>query len=550
MSKDGVFRAFTAGTGIVLGVAMAAACATSTAPPGTGGGGSGGDGGSSTTQGGGGQGGDGGTVSQGGQGGTTSSTGGGGAAEGGSGGEGGSTVCGDNVIEPPESCEGTDFGGKSCETFGLGPGQLQCNSFCQIVVSGCAPPENCNNGFDDDGDGFIDCQDSDCATLAQCTDSCAAPIPLIFPGFDFRSTVGRPDITAASCGAGTGSELIFSFTAPSSADAYVSVSGQADFSVAVTTACGDSLTEVACKSTVTQPWTPENLTFSMTQGVTYFILVDGNGPSQASDFSLEVNYLPGPETFCDDLWDDDFDGFVDCDDPTACQTTPTCIPGTGAYGTPCFSNGNCAANQNDPVCLNGFQFNFPNGYCSEFCDLNAPDCSGDGVCYALGISQNGVCLDGCLTNADCAVGTACVEMGLSSKVCWIPPETGVFCTNVTDDDGDFLTDCEDPSNCQSDPQCTPGPGLVGSSCAQHNQCSSNTGNDPLCLDAFNFGFPGGYCSEFCDVLANDCAPGAVCGNWFGFPSGAGTCFKTCLTNADCPSGLFCNDFGFGLHCNF
>jgi cysteine-rich repeat protein len=30
------------------------------------------------------------------------------------------------------------------------------------------PPENCDDGVDDDGDGLVDCADGDCATAAQC----------------------------------------------------------------------------------------------------------------------------------------------------------------------------------------------------------------------------------------------------------------------------------------------------------------------------------------------------------------------------------------------
>lgn len=497
----------------------------------------------------------GGTSAEGGSGGAGGSTGGhdeGGGGAGGSGGqgeggEGGSSECGNTVIEPGEACEGSDFGGLTCASFGLGDGQLQCNTFCQVVVSGCAPPENCNNGFDDDSDGDVDCADSDCAALAQCIDSCAAPVPLGFPGFDFKNTVGRPDITATSCGAATGSEVVFSFTAPTTGTAYASVSGGADFNVAVTTTCGDALTEVGCAANVSAMWQPENLQFPVVQGTIYFVLVDGASANQAGDFSIEVGLAPPNESFCGDFWDDDFDGFLDCDD-SDCQGLPVCAPGSGGYGTACFSNGVCAANQSDPVCLS--QQGFPNGYCSEFCDLATNDCSGDGQCYQVGLSQNGVCLDGCTTTSDCAPGTACVEMGLGSKVCWTPPESGVMCTNAFDDDGDGLTDCEDPTSCKLEATCTPGPGAVGDGCTMHNQCGSAAGDDPLCLDPFNFGYPNGYCSEFCNVAANDCPSGSVCGNWFGFPSGAGACFKSCTNNNQCPAGLFCTDYGFGLHCNF
>lgn len=539
MTQRAALRVVTAGVLLLALVAMAAAsCATSD----NGSSSNGGDGTGAT----GGEGGQvGGNPPDGGAGGTGGS---GGTA--GDGGMGGSTVCGNAVIEVGEACEGADFEGKTCETFGLGDGTLQCNGFCQIVVTGCAPPENCNNGIDDDGDGLTDCHDDECATLAQCIDSCAAPIPLGFPGFDYRSTAGRPDTTAASCGGATGSERIFSFTAPSTGTAYVSVYSSADLNVAVTTTCGDPLTEVACAANIHLPWQGENLHFSMTQGTTYYVLVDGAGPSEAGDFSIEIGTPFGPETTCNDFFDEDYDGWLDCDDASACQTTPTCTPGSWTYGSACISNGQCAANANDPICLGNFFFSLPNGYCSEFCNLSSNDCSGDGQCYDLGLSHNGVCLDGCNTNADCASGTACVELGLPTKVCWIPPESGSLCTNFNDDDSDSLTDCEDPSDCQLGAECTPGPGAVADPCTQHNQCASANGNDPLCLSQTWAGYPNGYCSEFCNPIANDCPSGSVCGNFWGFASGAGSCFKSCVTSADCPSGLSCSNYGFGLHCNF
>ncbi len=51
--------------------------------------------------------------------------------------------CGDNVIEPPEECDGTDLGGESCISKGFtGGGTLNCDSSCNFDTSLCttAPP--------------------------------------------------------------------------------------------------------------------------------------------------------------------------------------------------------------------------------------------------------------------------------------------------------------------------------------------------------------------------------------------------------------------------
>ena len=52
-------------------------------------------------------------------------------------------VCNNTVIEGTEQCEGTNFNGKTCATYGFNTGNLSCNN-CQIINSGCsntvAPP--------------------------------------------------------------------------------------------------------------------------------------------------------------------------------------------------------------------------------------------------------------------------------------------------------------------------------------------------------------------------------------------------------------------------
>lgn len=65
--------------------------------------------------------------------------------------------CGDGVIDPEESCDGTDLGGHSCESLGfvLG-GVLTCTEDCELNVAGCfgarcgdgvrGPGEECDQG--------------------------------------------------------------------------------------------------------------------------------------------------------------------------------------------------------------------------------------------------------------------------------------------------------------------------------------------------------------------------------------------------------------------
>lgn len=55
-------------------------------------------------------------------------------------------ICGDNVVNPGETCDGTNFTGLSCSSFGFTGGSLSCN-LCQILTS------SCTGGQESGGDG-------------------------------------------------------------------------------------------------------------------------------------------------------------------------------------------------------------------------------------------------------------------------------------------------------------------------------------------------------------------------------------------------------------
>jgi hypothetical protein len=385
-----------------------AACAASPTPSGAGGGGTGGDGGS---------GGSSATTSSSSSSASTSASASSSSSVSGSSTGGGPDLCGNDHLDPGEACDGSDFGGKDCTTFGLGGGSLQCNAFCGVVVLSCAPKENCLDGFDNDQDGQIDCDDSDCLLAATCLDSCTPPKQIVVPVFDGASTQGRPAVHAASCSTVSGRELIYQFTAPSTATYLVTLisSSGADFTLSLRAACGDDASEIACVSTPPSAGKDsEQLVITGKQGTTYFVMVDTVG-SPAGAFKLGIE-VPQTEISCSDFVDDDGDGYLDCDDPTSCQGSAQCLPGAGVTGGACVKSSDCAANKGDPACLSGAE-GFPGGYCTEFCDLAANDCAGDAVCAQLGFSVNGLCLDGCLTSADCRPGYTCQDLMLSKKVC-------------------------------------------------------------------------------------------------------------------------------------
>jgi len=332
---------------------------------------------------------------------------------------------------------------------------------------------------------------------------------------------------------------------------------------------------------------------------------DGDGTVDCADTDCAADPIcsSGNETLCNNLEDDDDDGLTDCEDPTDCKALAVCQPGAGPVGSPCLSANACSANNNDPVCLtvlDGDIF-FMGGYCSELCDPGLNDCVPGSFCSPPTLSSGaGFCLDICAVDADCRPGYTCLDLGFESTFCWEAPEVctngvdddgdtavdcmdqecewdsacsevcnngiddngngiidcedwaceadpgcsendDVQCSNGYDDDYDGLTDCEDATDCKALAVCQPGAGPAGSPCLWANACSANN-NDPLCFTEFDYGFPGGYCSQFCGPALNDCAPGSLCLPYI-FPSGAGYCADICAVNADCRPGYTCQDLG-------
>jgi hypothetical protein len=217
-----------------------------------------------------------------------------------------------------------------------------------------------------------------------------------------------------------------------------------------------------------------------------------------------------------------------------CQAPPGMTP----TGEPCAGDFECASNNDDPYCISEMQ-GFPQGYCSEYCDLQNDDCAGDAVCLDVG-GGTGLCLDGCAIDADCpTAGYSCLPFN-GALVCLPTPAPETECSNLFDDDGDGLFDCQDP-DCQATPLCKPGMTATGLPCSVSNECSANM-SDPFCIDEATYGWPSGYCSEYCNLMNDDCAGDAVCID-IGLPNGAGICFDGCNAQANCSTpGYACVNF--------
>jgi hypothetical protein len=59
----------------------------------------------------------------------------------------GPATCGNGMVDPGEECDGTNLGGQSCTSLGMGTGILQCNTaMCTYDNSMCSNPSNMTGG--------------------------------------------------------------------------------------------------------------------------------------------------------------------------------------------------------------------------------------------------------------------------------------------------------------------------------------------------------------------------------------------------------------------
>ncbi len=69
-------------------------------------------------------------------------------------------VCGNGILEDGEQCDGEDLGGATCETLGLGEGNLACTQSCTYDTSDCRVQSYCGNN-NREGDEVCDGTDLD-----------------------------------------------------------------------------------------------------------------------------------------------------------------------------------------------------------------------------------------------------------------------------------------------------------------------------------------------------------------------------------------------------
>ncbi len=212
--------------------------------------------------------------------------------------------CADPLCASASNCQCVNgIPGDPCGSIGM----YSCNDTwrcnCQLQwddpVDGgfwCLDPENCNNGTDDDGDGYKDCLDTDCYGNPVCDEHCSDGADNDGNGLtdcDDNACISAPECQSDVCnGLDDNSDGV-----PDNGPGMTCVGTSGNVQTCIT-ACGSQGNQLC--NTVTCTW--------------------------------NACVAPAKETKCGDSKDDDCDGFIDCVDPD-CWGTAACPHNFGTCGS-------------------------------------------------------------------------------------------------------------------------------------------------------------------------------------------------------------------------
>ena len=318
----------------------------------------------------------------------------------------------------------------------------------------CGDAEDCLDGVDDDGDGDVDCDDSDCTLHPECQpNACDAGFAIACgETISADTNDGQPRFKDYSClnqGEEIGPELAYRLHVPAGMQVRVDLAHPhgSDLDLLLLPVTGSTCDPDACIAASLEGSPPERLDFAMpAEGA--FLMVETF--QNANTFDLTVTCID-PEQ-CDNGLDDDGDALVDCADPD-CADLPLCAE-------------DCANELDDDM--------------DGLVDCDDEECVNAAHCQTLFED----CFNGIDDDEDGAAD--CDDSDCeNAPVCQPEPE---ICDNDADDDLDGKVDCDD-TDCASDLACAPPPENCGNAidddedgtidcedadCADHKVCQDDS----------------------------------------------------------------------------
>jgi hypothetical protein len=206
-----------------------------------------------------------------------------------------------------------------------------CDS--QFTSNESAATGGCSNGYDNDGDNLVDCDDPDCLTQCSAGNLCQSRATIdcstqLLAGS--TSAAGATNaITSYYCATGLqvqGPEYTYSFTATATQWVNFTLGGLTGYAAVAVIEDKGSCDPSSCLDASYYG----DVAF-VQAGKKYFVVVDGMTAGQTVDYKLSVVCnAPLTETSCFDNVDNDGDFATDCDDPdcsAACKQGNVCSAG-------------------------------------------------------------------------------------------------------------------------------------------------------------------------------------------------------------------------------
>jgi hypothetical protein len=369
------------------------------------------------------------------------------SSEGGSTGSGsgeGGGVCGNDVLEPGETCDGSDLGGADCVAQGYVTGALGCAADCTAFdYDGC---NNCGDGnqggaelcdgSDFDGEtclsqglqgGTLGCSD-DCSTID--TTMCSDDPPCdeedlgsaVGQHVASGSTVGEDNDLDQMCANGGGADHIIRWVAPSDGSyRFDTVGSNYDTSLAIYTNCMSW--EIACNDDAADGVLDSRVVLDVAAGDLLLLAVDGYAAS-TGDWVLNIN-LDGPGgPCCQPHGSYGCDGGA-CEDDVCALDSDCCLP-AAAWDEDCVAVAVANCPECAGICGNGVVDDVAEG-CDSF-DLQGQSCG------SLGFDYGALhCADDCTSDASACAdyeGDCCTDNGADSPGCADLGCTGIVCDEL------------------------------------------------------------------------------------------------------------------------